>query len=150
MKDMDVIKVLGIVLLGMAMAIVMAIMSGCSTKKVVSTDNTTRIEVRHDTIYKTQYLRDSVQQRDSVFVERFVVGDTVYMNKYKEVYLFRDRSKTDTLYKVKTDTIYKYRELIKTVEKVKKRFNFGGVILFGIGLLSLLWLGRKLLKKVKG
>lgn len=149
MKDMDVIKVLGIVLLGMAMAIVMAIMSGCRSKKVALTDNTTRIEIRHDTIYKTQYLRDSVQQKDSVFVERFVVGDTVYMNKYKEVYLYRDRSKTDTLYNVKTDTIYKERELIKTVEKVKKRFNFGGVILFGIGLLSLLWLGRELLNKLK-
>ena len=149
MKDLDVVKVLGIVLLGMAMAIVMAIMSGCSSKKVALTDNTTRIEIRHDTIYKTQYLRDSVQQRDSVFVERFVIGDTVYMNKYKEVYLYRDRSKTDTLYKVKTDTIYKERELIKTVEKVKKRFNFGGVILFGIGLLSLLWLGRELLNKLK-
>ena len=149
MKDLDVIKVLGIVLLGMAMAIVMAIMSGCSSKKVALTDNTTRIDIRHDTIYKTQYLRDSVQQKDSVFVERFVIGDTVYMNKYKEVYLYRDRSKTDTLYKAKTDTIYKERELIKTVEKVKKRFNFGDVILFGIGLLSLLWLGRELLNKLK-
>ena len=149
MKDLDVIKVLCLMLLGMTIAIVMAIMSGCSTKKVVSTDNTTRIEVRHDTIYKMQFIKDSTKQRDSVFVERFVVGDTVYMNKYKEVYLYRDRSKTDTLYKVKTDTIYKERELIKTVENVKKRFNFGGVILFGIGLLSLLWLGRELLNKLK-
>lgn len=149
MKDLDVIKVLGIVLLGMAMAIVMAIMSGCRSKKVALTDSTTRIEVRHDTIYKMQFIKDSTKQRDSVFVERFVIGDTVYMNKYKEVYLYRDRSKTDTLYKAKTDTIYKERELIKTVEKVKKRFNFGDVILFGIGLLSLLWLGRELLNKLK-
>ena len=149
MKDLDVIKVLAVMLLGMGMAIVMAILSGCSTKKVALTDSTTRIEIRHDTIYKTQYLKDSTQRKDSIFVERFVIGDTVYLNKYKEIYLYRDRAKTDTFYKVKTDTIYKDREAVKTIEKTKKRFNFGDVILFGIGLLSLLWLGREILNRVK-
>ncbi|MDR1679216.1 MAG: hypothetical protein LBR81_05490 [Prevotellaceae bacterium] len=66
--------------------------SSCKTPQYIPVE-TTKIE------YRDNYLRDSIYFRDSVFFA--IKGDTVFLEKYS--YLYRDKIKTDSIFK--TDTI---------------------------------------------
>ena len=57
--------------------------AGCSPKIVE------RIVVQHDTT--TVHHRDTTYRRDSIWLKEWVKGDTVYIEKYKDRYVFRDR-----------------------------------------------------------
>ena len=46
---------------------------------------------------RTEYRRDSVRLVDSVFVDRWRENDTVFINKTKYCYLYRDILHTDTI-----------------------------------------------------
>ena len=46
---------------------------------------------------RTEYRRDSVRLIDSVFVDRWRENDTVFVNKTKYCYLYRDVLHTDTV-----------------------------------------------------
>ena len=45
---------------------------------------------------RTEYRRDSVRMIDSVFVDRWRQGDTVFVTKMRDRYLYRDVFHTDT------------------------------------------------------
>ena len=60
-----------------------AILASCSPKIVE------RIVVQHDTT--TVHHRDTTFRRDSVYIREWMKGDTVYIEKYKDRYVFRDR-----------------------------------------------------------
>ena len=47
------------------------------------------IVVQHDTT--TVHHRDTTFRRDSVYIREWIKGDTVYIEKYKDRYVFRDR-----------------------------------------------------------
>ena len=53
--------------------------------------------VRSDSVYIDRLTRDSVCVRDSVFVNRWRSGDTVFVDKVSVKYLCRDRIRTDTV-----------------------------------------------------
>lgn len=76
------------------LAAVLLSLVGCRAKSVVLE----RVVHKTDTLYKTNLRVDSFRILDSVFVETFVRGDTVY--KTHNVYKWRNRIsyKTDTLY----------------------------------------------------
>lgn len=46
---------------------------------------------------RTEYRRDSVRMIDSVFVDRWRQGDTVFVTKMRDRYLYRDVLHTDTI-----------------------------------------------------
>lgn len=46
---------------------------------------------------RTEYHRDSVRMIDSVFVDRWRQGDTVFVTKMRDRYLYRDVLHTDTI-----------------------------------------------------
>lgn len=46
---------------------------------------------------RTEYRRDSVRLVDSVFVDRWRNGDTVFVTKLRDRYLYRDVLHTDTI-----------------------------------------------------
>lgn len=46
---------------------------------------------------RTEYHRDSVRLVDSVFVDRWRQGDTVFVTKMRDRYLYRDVLHTDTI-----------------------------------------------------
>ena len=56
---------------------------------------------------RTEYRRDSVRLIDSVFVDRWRANDTVFVNKTKYCYLYRDVLHTDTVIidNSKTETV---------------------------------------------
>lgn len=79
------------------LAVILLSLVGCRANKSVVLE---RVVHKTDTLYKTNLRVDSFCILDSVFVETFVRGDTVY--KTHNVYKWRDR------FSYKTDTIYQF------------------------------------------
>lgn len=84
------------VLLGLLACALLTLLFGCSTPQPVVVE---RVVVKTDTLYKARTSADTFRLHDSIYVESYMVGDTIY--KTKNVYKWRDRVS------VKTDTIYK-------------------------------------------
>lgn len=57
--------------------------------------------IQRDSIYITQYKRDSIYMRDSIF--QFLKADTMYIEKWHTKYV--ERLSTDTLYVDRSDTL---------------------------------------------
>nr|DAG96296.1 MAG TPA: hypothetical protein [Herelleviridae sp.] len=57
--------------------------------------------VKHDSIYISKVLHDSIYQRDSIYVDR--KGDTVLI--YKDRYLYKYKNLVDTMYVIRIDSI---------------------------------------------
>ena len=107
-------------------------------------DTVYRNTVQHDTLRLVQHYRDTVIQRDSVYVE----GQTVYKQKY--IYKTRTAHDTVQVYRYLRDTMYVHRRdsisvpvYIDRVEKVKYTPWYKNVLAWtgGLCLIALLiWL----------
>lgn len=84
------------IIIGSMLHLLLLVMTSCTTQKPVVLE---RIINKTDTLYKTNYKADTFRVHDSIYVESYTIGDTIY--KTKNVYKWRDRVS------VKTDTIYK-------------------------------------------
>ena len=84
------------IIIGSMLHLLLLVMTSCATPKPVVLE---RVINKTDTLYKTNYIADTFRVHDSIYVESYSVGDTIY--KTKNVYKWRDRVS------VKTDTIYK-------------------------------------------
>jgi hypothetical protein len=73
----------GLLARGAVLVLLLAVCASCSPKIVE------RIVVQHDTT--TVHHRDTTFRRDSVYIREWMKGDTVYIEKYKDRYIFRDR-----------------------------------------------------------
>jgi len=85
--------------LGLGVVLIITLLAGCKTKYVTVPEWHYRDSVR------TQYVRDSVTLRDSVFVSQYVKGDTVYRDKVRTTCLYKDRLRVDTVAVVKRDSV---------------------------------------------
>lgn len=101
------------------------LMCSCGTKYVAVES------VRYDSLYTSKLMHDSIYVRDSVFVKE--AGDTIFKDKYKYVYVYKNL--VDTFY------VYKDREIQVPfpVEKElawweRQKLDFGGWV---IGILLL-------------
>lgn len=111
----------------------------CKTKYV------TVEKVRTDTTYITKHQRDSIYVHDSVLVNQWQKGDTVYQVRDRLHIEWRDRLLHDTLYKCIIDSIPIPYSVEKIVEKpVTPWYNY---ILIGGLTLALLYL---LFKRIIG
>lgn len=92
---------------------------GCSPRiaeKVVYQHDTT--EIHH---------RDSIYRRDSIWVREYVKGDTIYLEKYRDRILYRDRWRDSIVVRVDSVAVDRVREV--KVEKplsLWKRVKLGG------------------------
>lgn len=97
---------------------VLFLLVGCKTKYVtvekVSTKDSTNIMWRLDSIY----------MHDSIFVNIFTMGDTVYNTKTVTKYRYRDRQTHDTVVVERHDTIVQPVpvEVVKTVTEYKEHW----------------------------
>lgn len=73
----------GLLARGAVLVLLLAVCASCSPKIVE------RIVVQHDTT--TVHHRDTTFRRDSVYIREWMKGDTIYIEKYKDRYIFRDR-----------------------------------------------------------
>jgi hypothetical protein len=101
-------------LLCLAFALLGWLLSGCTTTKYVPV-----IENHTDTLRVVQHHRDSIYLHDSTFVREFVQGDTVSIITEMWHTQYRDRLKTDTVYRSKVDSVPVPYPVEKTV-KVEK------------------------------
>ena len=85
---------------GLAVLIVISLLCGCKTVRYVPVET-----VSTDSVYVDRWQRDSVYLRDSVWVNRWVVGDTVFVDKVSVKYLYRDRWRRDTVAVTKRDSV---------------------------------------------
>ena len=88
--------------------------------------------VKHDSIYISKILHDSIYQRDSIYVDR--KGDTVLI--YKDRYLYKYKNLIDTMYINRIDSIqipYSVEKQLTRWQSVKMELGgwiFGVIILF--------------------
>lgn len=77
-----------------------SLLSGCKSIKYIPVET-----VRTDCVCVERYLRDSIYQRDSVFVNQWMVGDTVYQDKVIWKYVYRDKVRYDTVSILRSDSV---------------------------------------------
>ena len=91
-----------------------AMLAGCRTTKYVTVP-----EHHTDTVYQVKNMRDSIYLHDSTFVREYVKGDTVRIVTEMWHTQYRDRLKTDTVYRSKTDSVPVPYPVEKTVKVAK-------------------------------
>jgi len=79
--------------------LVAVLLAGCRTKYVA----VPTVQIRDSVVTRLQ--RDSVVLRDSVFLNTYTRGDTVFRDRVRTKYLYRDRWRVDTFAVVKRDTV---------------------------------------------
>jgi len=93
-----------------------------------------QIIVPNDTITQTQtktktIQRDSIYERDSIFVTQWIKGDTVYNDRWHTKYKFLAWCRIDTFLKHDTTTIYQPVEVEKEVRYVPAFYKWCAAIL---------------------
>ena len=97
---------IGVIIFFVTLMLVMSIVCSCTTTKTVE-------RVNRDSVYVDRLKRDSIYQRDSIYM--LIKGDTVYKYEYK--YRYRDKMLRDTISISKTDSIPYPVEVTKYVDK---------------------------------
>lgn len=122
-----------------------ALLAGCTSVRYVPLEN-----VSHDSVYVDRWLRDSVYLHDSVFVNHYSKGDTVYVDKVVTKYKYKDRWRQDTVAVVRADSV----QVPYPVEKdlgwwEKTRLYSFPVLVAIVAVLAfvVVWLVKKLRKK---
>lgn len=131
------------IVIGSMLHVLLLVMTSCATPKPVVLE---RVINKTDTLYKTNYIADTFRVHDSIYVESYMVGDTIY--KTKSVYKWRDKVsvKTDTIYKsiLRADSIpvpvpvERKATWWERTQMFAGKIAVGAVVLFVISLL--LWL----------
>ena len=131
----------------LAFALLGWMLSGCTTTKYVPV-----IENHTDTLRMVQHHRDSIYLHDSTYVHEFTHGDTVRIVTEMWHTQYRDRLKTDTVYRSRVDSVPVPVPVEKTV-KVEKpltwwqqaRLHLANVILVLLAIFAgvKLWQYRK-------
>ena len=119
-------------------------LAGCKTKEYV-----TVTEHHTDTLWRTQHHRDSIYLHDSTFVREFIYGDTVRIVTEMWHTRFRDRLKTDTLYRSRIDSVPVPYPVVKEVKKpltmIEKGLMGTGIgAIVGILFYCIIFLRKKL------
>ena len=93
--------------------------------------------------------RDSIRLRDSIYVREWMKGDTVYVDRFRDRYLYRDRWRDSIIVKHDSLTVETTKEVkVERPLNAWKRFKIGAfwwlLALAAVGWRKeLLWLIRK-------
>lgn len=89
-------RMCAIIIFGIIFAVILGMCTSCTRTVYVP-----QTSVQRDSIYITQYKRDSIYMHDSIF--QWLKADTMYIEKWHTKYI--ERLSTDTLYMEKADTL---------------------------------------------
>ena len=130
---------------GLLACAVLTLLFGCRSVRYVPVPS-----VSVDSVYVDRWQRDSVYVRDSVWVNRWTQGDTVYVDKVMTKYKYKDRWRYDTVAVVRADSV----QVPYPVEKdlgwwEKTRLYSFPVLVAMVAVLAFIvvWLVKKLRKK---
>lgn len=127
---------------GIMACILISILTGCKSVQFVPVET-----VKTDSVYIDRFQRDSIYQRDSVFVNRWTAGDTVYQDKVVWKYVYRDKVKYDTVSVLRSDSVrvpYPVERRLTKWEQV--RLNVGGWVIALVVITILVVVGRAIYK----
>lgn len=85
---------------GLLVCWLITLLAGCKTVRYVPVET-----VRTDSVTVDRFIRDSVYLRDSVYVNRWTQGDTVFVDKVNVKWRYRDRWRRDTVAVVRRDSV---------------------------------------------
>lgn len=82
------------------------------------------VRTQHDTTVVNH--RDSIHLRDSIYIREWVRGDTVFVDRFRDRYLYRDRWRDSILVKHDTTAVFRTKE-VKVEQPLKgwRRFKIG-------------------------
>ena len=101
---------------------------GCTSVKYVPVET-----VRVDSVFVAKVERDSIYERDSLFVA--VKSDTVFLSRVQ--YRYRDRFVRDTVSVLRCDTVTKVVEVEKPLSFwQQKKLELAGIVMWVIPLLA--------------
>jgi hypothetical protein len=118
------------------------LLGSCTTTKYVTVP-----EVHTDTLMVTQHQRDSIYVHDSIWVNQWQAGDTIYRERTKWCTKYIERLSHDTIYRSKTDSVPQPYPVIKEVPAEltwwqRVRLHTGDLALAVLGILTLLAIAR--------
>ena len=104
--------------------------------------------VRTDTVRITQQQRDSIYLRDSIFVNQWQSGDTIFQirDRWHTQYVMKER--TDTFYKARVDSVPVSYPVIKKVPAEltwwqQCRLHLANIVLWVILIIALWWVVKR-------
>ena len=130
---------------GLAVLIVISLLCGCKTVRYVPVET-----VRTDSVYVDRFTRDSVYLRDSVYVNRWVAGDTVFVDKVVTKYKYKDRWRYDTVAVTRVDSVqvpYPVEKELSWWEETRMHSFPILVAIVAVLAFIIAWLVKKLRKK---
>lgn len=95
---------------------ILLMLCACTSTKYVEVPVVT-YKVVNDSIVSVKVKVDSIFERDSIFVNQYIKGDTVYCDKVSYVYRYRDKLRIDTLHHWNVDSVLMNHTRIVEVEK---------------------------------
>lgn len=124
--------------------LVCVLLGSCKTVKEKDIE---RVAV-HDTVRMVTVRKDSVVRYDSVFVNQYTKGDTVYRDRDVIRYAYVDRVRVDTLWQVKDSVVYRDKEVeVKAQLTLWERWR-GYVGWMLLGVVVAMEVGRRVRAKV--
>lgn len=130
---------------GLLACAVLTLLFGCTTTRYVPMPS-----VSVDSVYVDRWLRDSVYLHDSVFVNQYSNGDTVFIDKVVTKYKYKDRWRHDTVAVVRADSVRVPFPLDKDLGWWEKTRMYSFPVLVAmVAVLAfvVVWLVKKLRKK---
>ena len=126
------------------------LLGGCKSVRYVEVE-----KVHTDTLYISKMQKDSIYLHDSIFVNQWRSGDTVYQTRDRWRTEWRDRLLTDTVIHVVTDTMPIPYPVIQE-KKVEKELNWwqrmrmtvGDIAIFALVLMLLVWIVKSIVMKI--
>ena len=113
--------------------IMLSLLAGCKSVQYVPVET-----VRTDSVYVDRFQRDSIYQRDSVYINRWTAGDTIYQDKIVYKYIYRDKVKYDTVAILRSDTVRVPFPVDRELSKWEQiRLDVGGLAI-GIVIITIL------------
>lgn len=111
----------------------LSLLAGCKSVQYVPVET-----VRTDSVYVDRFQRDSIYQRDSVYINRWTAGDTIYQDKIVYKYIYRDKVKYDTVAILRSDTVRVPFPVDRELSKWEQiRLDVGGLAI-GIVIITIL------------
>lgn len=113
---------------------------GCSPKIIE--------KVKTEYVYQDVHHRDTLITRDSIYIREWLKGDTVYIAKYKDRYVFRDRWRDSISIREVHDTTTVEKKVERELTAGQKmKINSFWWLLAGL-IVSLCWIFRKPILKL--
>lgn len=121
-------------------ALLIMLLTSCVRTKYVPIEVST---IHHDTLRQTLIHRDTLRTSDTILIDRYREGDTVYVNRTQTHYRDRVSLRHDTVYIARTDTLTRMPEALKasTISPTRRNYRWPIIalaILFAITLPILL------------